>query len=167
MTGKETAGFQAAESGLYRGAPWVLTPLERTSEDAMELADELVTAVGAHPIILPPARHDRLVASISHLPFLIANALVLTVAEQGEMDPLVWQLAAGGFRDTSRVAGSDTRMFLDILMTNRAAALDQISAFGSRLDDLRAALENEDEASLARILEDGRRQRTAWYQSHG
>ena len=167
MTGKETAGFQAAECGLYRGAPWVLTPLERTSEDAMELADELVTAVGAHPIILPPARHDRLVASISHLPFLIANALVLTVAEQGEMDPLVWQLAAGGFRDTSRVAGSDTRMFLDILMTNRAAALDQISAFGSRLDDLRAALENEDEASLARILEDGRRQRTAWYQSHG
>ncbi len=119
MTGKETAGFQAAEPGLYRGAPWILTPLPRTSPEALELARELVEAVGARPMVLDAERHDRLVASISHLPFLLASALVHAVADTGAQDPAVWELAAGGFRDTSRVAASDTRMFLDILMTNR------------------------------------------------
>ncbi len=141
MTGKEIAGFEAAEPGLYSGAPWVLTPLERTSDEALELARELVATVGAKPLILPPDRHDLLVASISHLPYLLASALVQTVAERGELDPLVWELAAGGFRDTSRVAASDTRMFLDILMTNRAAVLDQLDVFSQQLDELRCALE--------------------------
>src|SRR5690606_24517374 len=103
MTGKESAGFGAAETGLYRDAPWVLTPLPRTSQDALCLATELVEAVGARPLVLPPARHDRLVAAISHLPFLAASALVHTAAEVGTDDPTVWELAAGGFRDTSRV----------------------------------------------------------------
>ena len=167
MTGKETAGYQAAEAGLYRGAPWVLTPMARTSEDAIELANELVMKVGAHPIFLAPERHDRLVASISHLPYLIANALVLSVAEQGEIDPLVWELAAGGFRDTSRVAASDTRMFMDILMTNREAVLDQLQTFGSRIDELRSALESQDEVTLAHILGEAQQQRSTWNTRRG
>jgi prephenate dehydrogenase len=132
MTGKETAGFEAAESGLYRNAPWVLTPLPRTSPAALALATELALAVGARPIVLEPARHDRLVASISHLPFLLASALVHAVNDVGADDPKVWELAAGGFRDTSRVAASDTRMFMDILLTNRAAVLERCGGGGWR-----------------------------------
>ncbi|MBK8045976.1 MAG: prephenate dehydrogenase [Anaerolineales bacterium] len=108
MCGKETAGFEAAECGLYRNATWVLSPLSRTAPDALTLATELAEAVGARPLVLEAARHDRLVASISHLPFLVASALTGVVADVAATDPTVWDVAAGGFRDTSRVAASDT-----------------------------------------------------------
>jgi prephenate dehydrogenase len=162
MTGKEVAGFQAAEAGLYRDATWVLTPLARTSQDAFTLAQELVLAVGARPVTLDANRHDQLVASVSHLPYLVASALVTTVAERGDLDPLVWELAAGGFRDTSRVAASDTDMFMDILMTNRNAILDQLDVFSDRVKEIRSALEDNDEEELSRILLASQQRRSTW-----
>src|SRR5690606_14432616 len=98
-------------------------------------------------------RHDGLVAAISHLPYLVASALVSAVARAGNEDEEVWRLAAGGFRDTSRVAASDTRMFLDILMTNRAAVLGQLQTFSEALDELRVLLEEGDEARLCATLQ--------------
>ncbi|MCC6168055.1 MAG: prephenate dehydrogenase [Caldilineaceae bacterium] len=162
MTGKETAGFDAAEANLYRNATWVLTPLPRTSPEALCLATELVEAVGAKPVALPAERHDRLVATISHLPFLAASALVHTTAQVGAGDPAVWELAAGGFRDTSRVAASDTRMFLDILMTNRPAVLAQLDAYLEQLSSLRALLQTGDEAALQAKLSVSQAARAAW-----
>ena len=96
-------------------------------------------------------------ASISHLPFLVASALTAAVAEVGADDPTVWELAAGGFRDTSRVAASDTQMFLDILMTNRAAVLEQIDRFAAQLGTLRDLLADGDEDALREKLADRRR----------
>lgn len=162
MCGKETAGFAAAEADLYHQAPWVLTPLERTSPDAVQLAIELADAVGARPLVLEPARHDRLVASISHLPFLLASALVHAVATLGSDDEMVWQLAAGGFRDTSRVAASDTRMFLDILLTNRDAVLEQLDCFADQLQGLRMLLATGDEAALHEKLALSQNARAGW-----
>jgi prephenate dehydrogenase len=162
MCGKETAGFGAAEAGLYHQAPWVLSPLPRTSPDALRLATELAEAVGARPVVLDAERHDRLVASISHLPFLLASALVLAVNEVGQEDGLVWQLAAGGFRDTSRVAASDTRMFMDILMTNREAVLAQLDALDAQLAHLRTLLAAGDEAALRETLTLSQEKRAMW-----
>lgn len=162
MCGKETAGFGAAECGLYRNAPWVLSPLERTDPAALELAAELAAAVGARPYVIEPARHDQLVAAISHLPFLVASALTGTVAAVGGRDALAWELAAGGFRDTSRVAASDTQMFLDILLTNRAAVLAQVDRFAGQLGELRQLLVEGDEAGLRAHLSATQRQRSAW-----
>lgn len=162
MTGKETAGYASAESGLYEGAPWVLTPVTRTTSETVALATELVTATGAFPILLEPVRHDRLVAAISHLPFLLASALVHTVIENGATDAAVWDLAAGGFRDTSRVAASDTQMFLDILMTNRGAALAQLDALGAHLQELRRLLADGDEESLRVKLTRSQQVRENW-----
>jgi prephenate dehydrogenase len=162
MTGKETAGFEAAEPNLYRNATWVLTPLPRTTAVTVSLATELVEAVGANPVVLSPERHDSLVATISHLPFLAASALVHTTQQTGEEDPAVWELAAGGFRDTSRVAASDTRMFLDILMTNRPAVLAQLDAYIGHLTGLRTCLENDDEAGLAAKLAASQAARSKW-----
>ena len=162
MTGKETAGFEAAEPNLYRNATWVLSPLPRTTPDTVALATELVEAVGARPVVLTPERHDRLVAAISHLPFLAASALVHTTKEMGEEDPAVWQLAAGGFRDTSRVAASDTRMFLDILMTNQPAVLAQLENYIGQLNNLRDLLEDHDEAALATKLASSQAIRAQW-----
>ena len=162
MTGKETAGFEAAEPGLYHNATWVLTPLPRTSAATVDLATEMVEAVGARPVVIPPARHDRLVATISHLPFLAASALVHTAAEVGAIDPAVWELAAGGFRDTSRVAASDTRMFLDILMTNQPAVLEQLDSYMQHLATLRQALAAGNEAALQAKLAVSQAARSQW-----
>lgn len=163
MTGKETAGFGAAEPDLYRDATWVLTPLPRTVPATVDLALELVQAVGARPVVLPPARHDQLVAAISHLPFLAASALVHTVADTGSDDDTVWDIAAGGFRDTSRVAASDTRMFMDILMTNREAVLAQLDTYLEHLDALRELLDAGDEESLRAKLAASQATRAAWH----
>jgi prephenate dehydrogenase len=162
MTGKETSGFGAAEPGLYVDATWVLSPLERTDPGALALAEELVLAVGARPVIIEPRRHDRLVASISHLPFLVASALVDAVTAVGAEDPLVWELAAGGFRDTSRVAASDTQMFLDILSTNRAAVLEQVDRFAAELGEIRALLGEANESGLREKLERSKTVREEW-----
>ena len=162
MCGKETAGFEAAEAGLYLNAPWVLTPLPRTTQTTITLAAELAQAVGARPVVLEAARHDRLVATISHLPFLLASALVHAVAQVGSDDEMVWQLAAGGFRDTSRVAASDTHMFMDILMTNRAAVLEQLDSFASQVQELRALLVDGDEKRLKEKLAVSQRARASW-----
>ena len=162
MTGKETAGFTAAEPDLYKEATWVLSPMSRTSPEALALATELVEVVGAKPVVLEPERHDRLVASISHLPYLLASALVDAVADVGRTDPTVWELAAGGFRDTSRVAASDTRMFLDILMTNRSAVLEQLDCFASHVDELRSMLDVGDENGLGVLLERSQVVRSEW-----
>ena len=162
MTGKETAGFIAAEPGLYQDATWVLSPLARTSPEAVALAHELVYAVGACPVVLDPERHDRLVASISHLPYLVASALVDTVALLGENDPKVWELAAGGFRDTSRVAASDTHMFIDILLTNRIVVLEQLKNFAGQIEHLQHIVAHADEETLRAELERSREIRLQW-----
>ncbi len=162
MTGKESSGFTAAEPGLYRAAPWVLSPLARTSDEALALATELAEAVGARPLVLEAARHDRLVASISHLPFLVASALVHAVAEVGMEDELVWSLAAGGFRDTSRVAASDTQMFLDILSTNREPVLRQLDAMVEQLCGLREMIAVGEEEKLRQKLEESQQTRSGW-----
>lgn len=162
MTGKETAGYEAAESGLYRGATWVLTPLPRTSQETIVLSLELVTAVGAKPVVLEARRHDKLVAAISHLPFLLASALVHTVDCTGVYDPTVWRLAAGGFRDTSRVAASDTRMFMDILMTNREAVLAQLDTLDTQLHELRGLLADNNEDALRAKLTHSQKLRAEW-----
>lgn len=162
MCGKETAGFGAAETGLYKNAPWVLSPLARTSPEALCLATELAEAVGARPVVLEASRHDRLVATISHLPFLLASSLVHAVAQVGHDDAMVWQLAAGGFRDTSRVAASDTRMFMDILMTNRVAVLEQLDNFTHHVQEIRQLLADSDEQTLREKLSVAQAARAGW-----
>jgi prephenate dehydrogenase len=88
------------------------------------------------------------VAAISHLPYAVATSLVAAVAARAADDPLAWQLAASGFRDTTRVAASDVDMMLDTLLTNRAAVLGWIDEFTDQLASLRAELAAEDEPAL-------------------
>jgi len=153
MCGKEAAGLGVAEPGLYEGAPWVLVPLARTSSAALALAQELAVAVGARPLIIADAeRHDRLVAAISHLPYSLAVALVLTTTELGAADQMVWRLAASGFRDTSRLAASDVTMMLDILLTNRLAVQDALRRTCDHLGRLADLLAAGDEDELRALL---------------
>lgn len=158
MCGKEKAGFQAADAGLYRGKTFVLCPLPRTSESALRSTHALVDAIGARPLVLDPAAHDRAAAAISHLPYALAVALVNAVAEAN--DPLAWTLAASGFRDTSRVAASDVDMMLDILLSNRRDIMEWLRAYARQFAGLYDALAAQDEPALRRQLTAAQEART-------
>jgi prephenate dehydrogenase len=153
MCGKETSGFAAADAGLYHNAVFALTPLARTSPRTLEWAHALAVAIGARPLVLEAERHDRIVAAISHLPFALAAALMTTADELAQADDLLYMLAAGGFRDTSRLAASDTTMMLDILLTNRANVAAAVRASARHLDELADRIAAADETALRARLE--------------
>lgn len=161
MCGKEVAGIQHAEKGLYRNKIFILTPLERTSAAGMALAHELIVAVEARPLILPAETQDVLVANVSHLPYLAAVSLVRTVL--AKKDERLWQVAASGFRDTTRVAAGDVTMFLDILLTNRAAILEVLAQYAAEIQTLTTLLEAADEAGLRAFLEPAQAQRAKMF----
>lgn len=163
MCGKEKAGIAVAEATLYQGKVFCLAPLARTSPEALALAHALAHAVGARPLVIDSSRHDALVAVTSHLPYLMATALTATAAEKAAADPLTWQLAASGFRDTSRLAGSDVDMMLDILLTNRANVASAAREAAQRLLAMAAAIDEEDEASLRALLSETQRRWSAVY----
>ncbi len=148
MCGKEVAGLAHAEATLYDGATFVLCPLPRTAPWALALCHDLIDRLGARPLILEPQRHDELVAAISHLPYLLSVALVAAAHRVGEKDPRVWRVAASGFRDTSRLASSDVKMMMDILLTNRDAVLSMIDTYLTELHTLRELLEQGEEGAL-------------------
>ena len=147
MCGKETAGFASAAPDLYRNQTFVLCPTPRTTPAAEALALALINAIEARPVRLDAADHDRIVAAVSHLPYIVAAALMRTVA-----DEQLWAISAAGFRDTSRLAGTHPRMMLDILLTNREAILDALGEYEAQLAGLRRALARGDEGALVEWL---------------
>ena len=167
MTGRELSGLEASDAALYRGRPFVLCPNRRTTPSALLRARSLVRALGAIPIEMDAERHDRVVAAISHLPYLLSTALVATVANEGESDEAVWELAAGGFRDTSRLAGSDVRMMGDILSTNTQAVATLLAMFRVQLAQLEAMLISRDDERLVDTLLPISESRRNWTAGNG
>lgn len=158
MAGKETGGVEGAEPGLFRGARWVLTPAGRSpeSDEAVAILQEMVRRLGAVPVVLPAAEHDRAVAAISHLPQALASTLMLA-AEQLELrTPGLYRLAAGGFRDMTRLASSDADMWRDIFLHNPESVLDAIAAFERELATLKRAIQRGDGERLERVLQAAR-----------
>ena len=152
MCGKEVSGIEVAEPTLYRGHTFILTPLPCTSDAALALGYELAEATGAQPLVLEAQRQDFLVGTVSHLPYMLACALVATADATTSADPAAWEIVAGGFRDTSRVAGSDVTMMLDILMTNREEVLKAVATCQEQLGHLAHLLGNGDEDALRNAL---------------
>ena len=167
MCGKETSGLDVAEAGLYCHAPFVLSPLPRTAPQAVALATDLAMAVGACPIELDPLRHDRLAAGISHVPYLASVAVFAAANDLAQGDAMAWRLAAGGFRSTTRLAGSDDKMMADILLTNREAVLAQLDRLQASLSQLAALITTGDEARLRAITALVRQERAAFLEKYG
>ena len=157
LCGREVSGLAAAEATLYRDKVFVLCPLPRTRPAALERAETLVRAVGARPLLMDPARHDRLIATTSHLPYLLATSLIAAAEEMARHDDLLWEVVASGFRDTSRLAASNVTMMADILMTNHAAVGAAVAHARAYLDRLAAWIEAGDEAPLREAI-----QRAQW-----
>jgi prephenate dehydrogenase len=152
MCGKEVSGIEAADTALYQGCTFILTPLPRTSDAALALGQALAEAAGAQPLVLEAERQDFLVATLSHLPYLLACALVGTADATTSPDPAAWEIVAGGYRDTSRVAGSDVTMMLDILLTNHKEVLRALESYRAQLRGLTRLVEVADEDDLRAAL---------------
>ncbi len=153
MCGKEIAGFDAADAALYQNKIFVLTPTQRSTHNALNVSRALAQTIGSRVIELDAARHDEIVAAVSHLPYLVASNLAGTVDEFAGADELVWQIAASGFRDTSRLAASDVTMMLDILLTNSENVADLMRAYSRRFGVLADAIYDGDEKTLREFLE--------------
>jgi prephenate dehydrogenase len=152
MCGKEKSGIEVADPALYKGCTFILSPLERTSAEALALGRALAEAVGANPLVLEPERQDSLVATVSHLPYLLACALVATADATTSRDPAAWEVVATGFRSTSRLAGSDVTMMTDILLTNREEVLKALEAYQEHLREVIHLVEEGDEEKLRAVL---------------
>ena len=129
------------------------------TEQVKRLAQELVEAIGARSLLMDAEHHDRLVAAISHLPYLLSVGLVATAEEVAAEDNLAWELAASGFRDTSRLAASDVTMMLDILLTNCRAVEEMLSRFANQLSVIAHLLEASDEQGLRSLMEQVQKRR--------
>ncbi len=154
MAGTEGEGIRSARPDLFDNALWILTPTERTDSDAYRRVNALVASLGARTLALDPAEHDRLVALVSHLPYAIATALMALAGDEG--DPRVFRAAAGSFRDVTRTAGTNPRVWRDIFATNREAVVRELEQFAMSLDELRSAVELGRWDDLDEIIERAR-----------
>lgn len=163
MAGK-TQSIEGADPDLFRGAVWIVTPSLTASREAIETVLGLVQALGAEPRFLDPREHDAYVASISHLPFLLAVALMRTTSRD-----VAWremrQLTAGGFRDTTRLAAGSPRMYRDICATNGPSIVRWLDAAMAELREYRDLIAEGSEEALATLearFEEARHARAEW-----
>jgi prephenate dehydrogenase len=159
MAGSEQEGIGGARADLFAGATWVLTPTPHTDPGAYSTVHAVVAELGAEVVALPPERHDALVAVISHVPHLTAAALVRLAAEGQDDRPALLRLAAGGFRDMTRVAAGHPGIWPDICGENRAAIVPVLDRLVGTLTELRDAVADDDRPALLDLLEAARQAR--------
>jgi len=156
MAGSEQEGVEGADPDLFLGATWVLTPGEHTSADAYSELQAVVRLLGANPVAVHPRRHDELVALVSHTPHLTAATLMNLAADAATSDATLLRLAAGGFRDMTRVAAGHPGIWPDIVAENRNAILSALDRLCASLEQLRAVVASGDRAALLLLLERAR-----------
>lgn len=161
MAGKEASGPSAATRDLFKDAMYCLCPTATTPGEAIAVCEALIDRIGAKAYFMDVVEHDAYVAGISHLPFVTAAMLVditSSVSSWREMSAL----AAGGFRDTTRLASGSVTMHRDIVMTNRTALVRWLDAAIERLIELRDAINNGDEATITQYFTHAKAVRDEW-----
>ena len=161
MAGRETSGPTSAKVDLFKGAMYCLCPTSQTPGEAIAVCEALAERVGAKAYFMDVVEHDAYVAGISHLPFVTAAMLVditSSVSSWREMSAL----AAGGFRDSTRLASGDVTMHRDIVMTNRSALVRWLDAAIERLIEIRDAVQQGDEATITTFFQHAKEVRDEW-----
>jgi prephenate dehydrogenase len=152
MAGSEQRGLAGARADLFHGCTWVLTPSEVTPPESYATLHSWLRELGANVIALNAADHDRLVAVASHVPHLVAGALMNEAATLARSDGALLQLAAGGFRDMTRISAGDPAIWPDVLFQNREAVIRGLEGVQKRLADFITLLENRDRDVLVSTL---------------
>jgi prephenate dehydrogenase len=156
MAGSEQEGVEGATPDLFEGATWVLTPTAGTDDAAYAQVRQIVTTLGAEVVALPPERHDTLVAVVSHVPHLTAATLMRLADERSEEHRALLRLAAGGFRDMTRIASGHPGIWPDICTDNQAAIVEVIDELTAALHDMRQVVAKGDREGLLAVLEQAR-----------
>lgn len=146
ICGKEKLGLENADANLYKDAPFVITPLMRTTSKAKSAIQQIISAIGANCIEMSAEAHDHALAFTSHLPFLLSSALTHTLPEE------YTTFIGPGFRSTSRLAGTPSHMMMGILGSNRENVLQAIQAFRNSLDEIESNLKSQNYIELERTL---------------
>lgn len=152
MAGSERTGIEAADADLLRGAYYLLTPAPDTDAEAYKRLHGLLTRLGTNVVAIDPQAHDAAVAAISHVPHLIAAALVNLATEQASSNPNLLRMAAGGFKDMTRIAAGSPEMWADICATNAPAIGEMLARFRIQLDQLAGAIAGQKKDRVAEEL---------------
>ena len=161
IAGKEVSGVEHADVDLYKGKQVVLTPIERTFTVQLQKASDVWTALGCHVVKMSPQAHDAAYAAVSHLPHLIAFALINAIRGQ-EHGKDYLALAGPGFRDFTRIAASDPKMWRDILIANREELLAQSKLFQQSLQALEALVSSSSGEALQTLIGQASKTRAHW-----
>ena len=156
MAGSEQSGLDGARAELFRGAAWVICPTSATSDETFAAMHDFVTALGADPLTLAPKAHDRMVATVSHVPHLTAAALMNVAASRSDEHAAMLRLAAGGFRDMTRIAAGSPAIWPPICVQNGEAITEALDEVISRLVGLRAAVASADTTGIQSSLQTAR-----------
>lgn len=148
MTGSEKTGYENSNSLLLENAYYILTPTPKTSPEALDAYRTLVEQLGSIAIVLDPKEHDEITAAISHVPHIIAAQLVNLVQNAGALEPKMRLLAAGGFKDITRIASSSPEIWEHICMSNKESICDILSAYQASLEQAKHMIEQDDRAAL-------------------
>ena len=159
MAGSELEGLDGADPQLFAGAVWVLAPTTATDDTAFATVAEVVSELGAEVVGLDPRRHDDLVAVVSHVPHLTAATLMRLAGRRAEEHAALLRLAAGGFRDMTRIASGHPAIWLDICDENRSSIVDVLTALIDGLADMRSIVESGDREGLLTHLRTAREAR--------
>ncbi len=152
MCGKEISGLSAADATLFQNKLWIISPTKRSTDESIELVVALATGVGARVKTMDADLHDTVAAAVSHFPMMLSAGLVATTERIGHTAPDVWELAASGFRDTTRIAAGDTKMVSDILLSNRDNVLKVSDACISILHEIQRMLAEGNDEELIEFL---------------
>lgn len=152
MAGSELDGLDGADPTLFEGATWILTPTSDTPDSVFALAAGVANQLGANVLALTADDHDRLIAVVSHVPHLTAATLMTLADRRSEEHASLLRMAAGGFRDMTRIASSKPGIWLDICRANREAIVATLDDFIAGLIDLRGTVDAEDSAGLEKLL---------------
>lgn len=164
IAGRETNGPDAAISDLYQGKKLVITALPENSKETLNLVAQAWECCGAIPHYLQADQHDQVFAAVSHLPHILAYALVDQIATQPQAD-LRFQFAASGFRDFTRIAGSSPEMWRDISIANRVALQEELANYQLQLQRIATALQHSDGAQLLSVFNNAQEARQRWIAS--
>jgi prephenate dehydrogenase len=156
MAGSEQEGVDGSRADLFQGAVWVLTPVATTDDEAHALVRSVVSSFGADVVELAPERHDALVAVVSHVPHLTAASLMGLAAERSEEHAALLRLAAGGFRDMTRIAAGHPGIWPDICVENAEAIVEVLDRLRDELAAMRERVQASDKPALYNALERAR-----------
>ncbi|NND75538.1 MAG: prephenate dehydrogenase/arogenate dehydrogenase family protein [Ilumatobacter sp.] len=160
MSGSELDGLDGAQADLFNGGVWVLTPLEDSDDRTFAQLNGIIAGFGADVVALTPERHDQLVAVVSHVPHLTAATLMSMANDRAEEHAALLRLAAGGFRDMTRVASGQPGIWIDICSENRAAITGALDDLIAGLSDMRDVISTDDHDGLHARLQSAREARS-------